>query len=520
MIIDTYHRKNDQERVKRVHFRKTIAFIICFALLFTAFAGCGKKGAKDTTQITVGIAQDLEDSLDPHKAVAAGSREVLFNIFEGLMKPDEKGNLVPAVAESYKVSEDGCDYTFTLRSDVKFHNGRVVTAEDVKYSLDKISGKLGNEPLFPVYAQIDDVSIIDEKTVRIHLTEQDVDFPAYLAMVNAAIIPRDNPAPDTDPIGTGPFCFVSRSIQENLVMDRFDGYWGSKAHLERVTFRIVPEMDTAVMNLRGGSLDMYAHLTTDQVSQLNSDFTIYEGTMNLVQALYLNNAVKPFDDVRVRQALCYAVDKKSILDLTSQGKGTIIGSSMFPAFSKYYMPELSKYYTQDLDKARDLLRDAGYPDGFSMTITVPSNYQPHINTAEVLVEQLKKIGVDAKIELVEWNTWLSKTYAGRDFESTVIGVDASYLTARALLERFYSKADDNFTNFSDPDYDALYEKVITLTGEEEKTACYKEMETILTRDAANVYIQDMAEFVALRNTYEGYQFYPLYVLDMSKIKAK
>ena len=494
--------------------------MLIISLILSAFTGCQKKGSKDTTQITVGIAQDLEDSLDPHKAVAAGSREVLFNIFEGLLKPDAKGNLIPAVAKSYQVSDDAYDYTFVLRENVKFHNGNKVSAEDVKYSLDKISGKLGDTPMFPVYELIDEVTVEDEQTVKIHLAEPDVDFPAYLAMVNAAIIPKDNPAPDTNPIGTGPFAFVSRSIQENLVMSRFDDYWGNKAYLERVTFRIVPEMDTAVMNLRGGSLDMYAHMTTDQISQLNDDFTILEGTMNLVQALYLNNAVPPFDDVRVRQALCYAVDKKSVLDLTSQGKGTMIGSSMFPAFSKYYMPELSKYYKQDFDKAKELLNDAGYPNGFSMTITVPSNYQPHINTAEVLVEQLKNIGVNAKIELVEWNTWLSKTYAGRDFESTVIGVDASYLTARALLERFYSKADDNFTNFSDPEYDALYEKVILLTDEDEKTACYKEMETILTKEAANVYIQDMAEFVALRNTYEGYQFYPLYVLDMSKIKAK
>ncbi len=498
--------------------KRLIALLLCVSM--AVLNGCAGAGQKEKSTITVGIAQDLEDSLDPHKALAAGSREVLFNVFEGLLKPDPKGDLIPAVAKSYEVSSDGCDYTFKLRGDVKFHNGNKVTAEDVKYSLDKISGKLSQEVLFPVYSVISDVTIADEETVIVHLNEPDADLPAYLAMVNAAIIPKDNPSPDTDPIGTGPFRYVSRSFQENIVIERFDDYWGTKAYLSRVTFRIVPEVDTAVMNLRGGSLDMYAHMTTDQIAQLDQNFSVYEGTMNLVQALYLNNGVKPFDDVRVRQALCYAIDRKAVLELTSNGKGTIIGSSMFPAFTKYYMPELSKYYDKDVDKARDLLSEAGYPDGFSMTITVPSNYQPHINTAEVLVEQLKNIGVDAKIELVEWNTWLSETYMGRKYESTVIGVDASYLTAKALLARFYSKADDNFTNFSDPDYDALYEKVLTLTDGEEKTACYKEMETILTEKAANVYIQDMAEFVALRTDYEGYQFYPLYVIDMSKIRPK
>lgn len=500
--------------------KKAIVAVVCALTLSVALCACAGDKTEKPSQIVVGIAQDLEDSLDPHKAVAAGTREVLFNVFEGLLKPDCDGNIVPAVAESYEVLSDGQDYIFHLRNNVKFHNGNKVSAEDVKYSLDKIAGKMGDTPMMPAYSLMEEVAVVDEQTVSVHLSEANVDFPSYLAMVNAAIIPKDHEAYDTEPIGTGPFSFVSRSVQESIVLERFDDYWGNKAYLKRVTFKIVPQMDTVVMNLRGGSLDMYAHLTTDQVAQLTDDFTIMEGTMNLVQALYLNNAVKPFDDIRVRQALCYAVDRKNILELTSEGKGTIIGSSMFPSFSKYYLPELSQYYKQDIQKAKSLLAEAGYPGGFDMTITVPSNYQPHINTAEVIVEQLKEVGINAKINLVEWNSWLSDTYVGRNYESTVIGVDASYLSARALLERFYSKADDNFTNFSDPEYDALYEKVLTLTDEEEKTLCYKEMEQILTKDAANVYIQDMAEFVALRNTFEGYRFYPLYVLDMSRIKPK
>ena len=501
--------------------KRAILMLMCAVIaLPVALCGCAGDKAGSSSQIVVGIAQDLEDSLDPHKAVAAGTKEVLFNVFEGLLKPDHNGNIIPAVAESYEVSPDGTVYSFTLREAVKFHNGKPVTAEDVKYSLEKIAGKMGDTPMIPAYSLIEAVNIKGERQVEIVLSETDVDFPAYLAMVSAAIIPADNPDPDTVPIGTGPYRLTSRSIQENIILEKNDDYWGEKAYLQKVIFRIVPEMDTVVMNLRGGSLDMYAHLTTDQVAQLPDDFTILEGTMNLVQALYLNNAKAPFDDVRVRRALCLAVDRQKILDLTSEGKGTVIGSSMFPAFSKYYMPELSDFYKQDIQEAKSLLAKAGYPDGFSMSITVPSNYQPHINTAQVLAQQLRSIGVDAKIDLVEWNTWLSDTYVGRNYESTVIGVDASYLTARALLERFYSSADNNFTNFSDPEYDALYEKVIRMTDDSEKTAAYREMERILTEDAANVYIQDMAEFVALRNTYEGYEFYPLYVLDMSRVRLK
>ena len=499
--------------------KSVLCFFVCMSVLMsTALCACAGGKADASSQIVVGIAQDLEDSLDPHKAVAAGTKEILFNVFEGLLKPDSDGNINPAVASSYKVLEDGKAYEFTLRENVKFHDGRPVTAEDVKYSLEKIAGMMGDEPMIPAYSLIESVDIISDNTVSISLSEPDVDFPTYLAMVNAAIIPKDNAQIDTNPIGTGPYKFESRSVLQNFIISKNDDYWGDKAYIERVIFNIVPEGDTIVMNLRGGSLDMYSHLTIDQANQLSEQFNVLEGTMNLVQALYLNNNVKPFDDIRVRQAMCYAIDVDEMLNLTSEGKGTPIGSSMYPAFNKYYMPELADNYKHDTNRAKELLKEAGYPNGFDMTITVPSNYQPHINTAEVLVQQLKSVGINASINLVEWNTWLNDTYIGRNFESTVIGVDASYMTARALLERFYSKADNNFINFSSAEYDDLYEKVIVSIDDNEKTEMYKRMEEILSEDAANVYLQDMAEFVAINKKYTGYKFYPLYVLDMSKIR--
>lgn len=240
--------------------------------------------------------------------------------------------------------------------------------------------------------------------------------------------------------------------------------------------------------------------------------------MNLVQALYLNNAEKPFDDVRVRQALCYAVDKQGIIDLAFDGYGSPIGSSMYPAFSKYFEEDLANYYTRDVEKAKSLLAEAGYPDGFAMTITVPSNYQPHIETAEVLVEQLKEIGVTAKIELVEWGTWLSDVYAGRQYQSTVVGVDASNMTARALLERFSSTAGNNFINYNNAEYDALFAQALASYDDAEQTALYKQMLENLTANAANVYIQDLADLVAVRNGLEGLNFYPIYVLDLSTVR--
>jgi len=478
---------------------------------------------EDTTSnmggtMVVGIPQDLDDSLDPHIANAgsAGTREVLFNIFEGLVKPDAEGNLNPAVASAYDISEDHKTYTFTLRDNVMFHNGEEVTAADVKYSIERCADTSGERTLLvSAYSIISNVEIVDEKTIRIHLTEADVDFLAYLT---TAIIPKDSADEQSShPIGTGPFQYVSRSPQENIIIQKFEDYWGEPAYLEQVEFKIVADTDMIVMNLKGGSIDMLQRLTASQAAEVESEFTIKEGTMNLVQALYLNNEVEPLNDVRVRQALSYAVNITEIIQIMGDGKGTQIGSSMFPAFKKYFVEDLKDVYATDIEKAKELMAEAGYPDGFTMTITVPSNYQPHIDTAQVIREQLKEIGVTANIELIEWDSWLIDVYADRNYQSTVVGVDASSLTARALLERFTSDSSSNFINFSSAEYDEIFNKAIRTVDEEERIAYYQELQCILTEEAANVYIQDLANLVAINPAYDGFTFYPLYVLDMAVI---
>lgn len=489
---------------------------IMFMALTIALGGCAgdKTGDENSSKITIGIAQDLEESLDPHKAVAAGTKEILFNIFEGLVKPDSDGNLNPAVASDVNISDDGKVYTFTLREGVKFHDGSLVTAEDVKYSIERCADADNESLLVPAFSNIESVNILDEKTVEVTLVEGDTDFLAYFT---TAIIPKNNTDTDTNPIGTGPYKYVSRSPQENIIVEKFEDYWGEKANIETVVFKVCANADSIVMELQGHGIDMFCRLTSDQVAQLGNEYEIYEGTMNLVQAMYLNNSVEPFNNELVREALCYAVDPQEIMNLTADGKGTELGSSMFPSFGKYYMPELNDVYTVDYDKAKDLLKQAGYEDGFEFTITVPSNYQPHIDTAQVIVEQLKNINVTAKIELVEWNTWLEDVYSGRQFEATVVGVDASNLTAGALLDRFESTSSKNFINYNSEAYDTALNNARASVDDAEKTKYYKECLTILNDTAANVYIQDLAEFVAIDKKYAGYEFYPLYVQDISKL---
>ena len=266
--------------------------------------------------IVVGIQNDL-DSLDPHLAGSAGTSEVLFNIFEGLVKPNSEGELIPAVASDYKISEDGMCYTFTLRDQVKFHNGEPVTIEDVIYSVKRCAGMLEDqtEPLVSAYSVIAEIRTPDEKTIELVLSEADTELIGYLT---EAILPEGYENQASAPIGCGPFRFVSYAPQQSFVMERFEEYWGERPYLDRVEFRIAANTDSAMMELKAGTIDIYPYLTSDQANELSGQYEILIGTSNLVQALFLNNAAEPFQDVRVRQALCYAIDAQEIMDMDGE----------------------------------------------------------------------------------------------------------------------------------------------------------------------------------------------------------
>ena len=511
---------------------KQKVLLMAFVLVFSvALYGCsGDKNNVDNEQtpaadvtpgtpiyggsVVVGILQDL-DSLDPHKSVAAGTREVLFNIFEGLVKPDETGELIPAVASDYKVSEDGKLYTFTLRDDVKFHNGELVAVGDVLYSLNRYISL--NEQIEPVLSNISKIEEIDDKTIEISLYETDTELIGYLTI---GIIPQDYDEVDNKPIGTGPFKFSSYTPMESLKVVNNENYYLEKSpYLDEVVFKVITNTDSVIMDLLSGSIDILAYLTSNQAEQLKNEFNIEEGNMNLVQGLFLNNKVEPFDNKEVRQALYYGIDRQGVIDMVADGKGEIIGSNMFPGFAKYYNEDLADLYSYDPDKAISLLNDAGYPDGFTFTITVPSNYPYHVDTAQVIVEQLKQIGLDVTIKQVEVATWLSDVYAARDYESTIIGLDAK-LAPRNVLERYQSEANDNFINYSNLKFNEVFEQAIRTTDDGEKVTYYMELQEILANDAASIYIQDPSLLVAVNPELGGYTFYPVYVQDMAKVYYK
>ncbi len=505
--------------------KKHIALFLALTLVMSiALSGCGgDKKKTGNSSVVVGITQDL-DSLDPHKAVAAGTHEVLFNVFEGLVKPDSDGNLVPAVASKCDVNEIGDIYTFTIRDGIKFHNGKKVTADDIIYSVKRSAGLLEGDSKDinvnkALASNLKSIEASKDNEVKLTLKKPDTELLAYLTEADCAIEPADYNEQEKAPIGTGPYKFVSYAPLESFVVQAYDEYWNQegKAKIRNATFKISSNADAAFLELQSGGIDVFPYLTDEQAKQLPKDkFNIEVGNMNLVQALFLNNEAEPFNNLQVRQALNYGVDRKAVIDMVAGGNGAVIGSNMFTGLTSYYNDDVATKYSLDIDKAKGLLAQAGYKDGLEFTITVPSNYQFHVDTAQVISEQLKAIGVTAKINLVDWSTWLSDVYTNHKYEATIIGLDGN-LAPKDLMERYDSKADNNFVNYSNSEYDKVLDKAISITDENDKIECYKKLQEILSSDAASVYIQDPAKYVAVNKNLKGYQFYPVYVQDLASL---
>jgi peptide/nickel transport system substrate-binding protein len=485
--------------------RRILSILIFFLAAFSAFS---------TERIVVAVMQD-PDFLDPHRAAASGTYEMMFNVFEGLLKPDSKGNVVPAIAESYSISPDGLTYTFRLREGVKFHNGREVTMTDVLYSLNRLKGSGEVRGLSSDFEKfVSKIEATDGRTVEITLNTLNTDF---LEKFIIAIIPADNPDHERNPIGTGPFKFVTYQPGQRVVIARYDEYWNPDLPLvDEVEFRIIPDNQAAIMSFMAGEVQMLPRLDAIQAEILRGRYNLISAEQNMVQLMAMNLAREPFDDPKVRQAINLAIDKEEIIEIVANGYGTVLGSNMSPIMERYYQEGLEDYYKTDIVAARSLLAQAGYPEGFKTKITVPSNYQFHVDTAQVIVEQLKKVGITAEIELIEWSIWLDRVYTGRDYEMTIVGLTGK-LSAYDILKRYLSDYPRNFYNYFDPRYDELVNSAIKQTDIDKKAGLFKQAQVLLTEEAVAVYIMDPNFIVALAPNLFGYNIYPLYVQDMSTL---
>ncbi len=510
------------------HFIRKIVSAVLAAAVLLPFTACGTGGTASSAPSSAVSApssklsggnfifgmQTQPDHLDPFLAATADTRSILFNIFEGLVKPDKNGDLIPAVAQHYEISKDAKSYTFTIRKGIKFHNGKNVTAEDVKYSLDTAAGLSGGKALVADLSNIQSVEIKDASTVIVHLKQADYEFLPYLT---SAIVPKGYTKQDTHPIGTGPFMFESYAPQQSLVLKKNPYYWQpGLPKLDRVTFKLETDSNALLMDLQGGSVDG-ASIANNIASQIGSGFHLIQSNSNAVQILGLNNGKKPFDNIKVRQAFCYAINPDEIISAVNFGKAVRSGTPVIPGLKKYYDSSLVHAYDQNTQKAKQLLAEAGYPNGFTITLTVPSNYTVHVDSAQVMVSELKKAGITAKIRQVDFATWLSEVYTQRNYEATVISVDGTTLSPRSYLGRYLSSAGNNFLNYKNKEFDSVYQQAENEPDEQKRVQLYKKAQEILSKDAASVYIQDIANLNVLRDDFTGFTPYPLYVVDASVI---
>lgn len=459
--------------------------------------------------VVYGMTQDLA-SLDPYVDTDAGTRDVVFNLYEGLVKPTSDGGFIPAVASDYIISDDAKTYTFTLRDGITFHDGTPVTIEDVKYSIDRYAEIQGESSAFS--SLVDSVEVQDDKTLVVNLKES---YSEFLPMMTIAIIPQSNEDPAGNPIGTGPFKYVSYTPGQNLELEKYDGYWQEGVpSLDSVEFKFIADVDTAFVELQAGTIDILKYLTSAQAETLGDDYNIVQGSMNLVHAMYLNSAYEPLSKTEVRQALCYAVDRDAINNFIFGGKSHIIGSHMIPAMSKYYEPEAETVYSYDPEKAKELLADAGYADGFDLEITVPSSYSQHVDSAQIIADELSQVGINVTLNQVEWSTWLQDVYKGGNFQATVIGFDGT-LAPSDWLKKYVTDDAKNFMHYSNTEYDDVFNTAYTTVDDDVKVENYKKAQMILAEDAAAVYIEDPANLVAVSKKFGGYTFYPTAAEDMS-----
>ena len=497
---------------------KTVITASAVCLMLSGLAGCTKKSGDVNNNAVVGITQE-PGIFDPHTVVAAGDEEIIFNVYEGLYKYDYEGNLNPCLATDVEISADASVYTFTIRDGVKFHDGSDLDAGDVVYSLKRAAGLLDTQDGTALVSELDsikDVTVAADGRVEVTLESPNSELLCYFT---TGIIPEGYDNCQKAPVGTGPFKFESYTPGQSVVLVKNEDYWvHGLPYLDKVTFKVCADMDAGLTELAAGSIDIFPYLTPDRVNQLDSTkFNVLSNGSNMVQIFALNNSVEPLNDLKVRQAINYAINRKDIISVTMDGTSVELTTAMSPAMGSYYDSSLDGTFDQDLEKAKSLMAEAGYENGFDLTCTVPSNYLIHVNTAVELASELKAIGINLEIKQVDWATWLDQVYKGRQYETTVIALTSAY-APYDVLERYQSSDDGNFINYSNSDVDALMAQIPLISDVNERTELYHQVLGLLTADACSVYIQDPTTITAVSTRLEGYHVYPMYVQDMSQVK--
>ena len=442
--------------------------------------------------LTVGI-QLEPPGLDPTSGAAAPTDEVVSgSIFETLVTLDPAGQLKPLLALEWHQAPDGLSYDFRLRQGVRFHDGTAFDAQVVRYSLLRAIAPGSTNAQREALSVISAVEILSADRVRLHLTRKDADLPYTLALGDAAMIsPAHADRLADQPVGTGPLQFVGWRRGDSVTLKRFDGYWGGPAHLETVTFRFIADPTAALAAMRAGDVQVFTDFPAPEsmpLLQRDKRFKVIVGPSEGEVILAINNRKSPLADLRVRQALAFAVDRRAVINGAMYGYGQPIGSHFPPQNAAYV--DLTGLYACNPAKARALLAQAGYARGFDVDLTLPPPIYAR-RSGEIIAAQLAQVGVRVHIHNVEWAQWLDQVYSRHDFDLTVID------HAEPLDYTIYGRKDYYF-GFDSPAVQALLARLAQTDAPRVRADVLGEIQTEIAREAPNVFL---------------FQFPRLYVAD-------
>ena len=472
--------------------KKKFGLLVTIILSMLFLVACGgngdnKEGASgaNTGKDTLVIGQGADaKSLDPHASNDNPSSNIRVQIYDRLMDLDENGVPQPMLAESWERPDDKT-IIFHLRKGVKFHNGDEMKASDVKFSLERA---LASPEVSHILAGINGVEVIDDYTVKVTTEKPMAAILNNLSHITIAILSERATKEAGDkfgqnPVGSGPYKFVSWQSGDRVTLEAFPEYWQGEAPVKNVVYRNIVEETNRTIGLETGELDIIYDIQGLDKNKLRDDerFVLIEGPQVSMTYLGFNMKKAPYDNPKVREAIYYAIDQKPIIDTVFLGAGEAGNSIIGPNVWGYYDVEK---YTQDIEKAKALLAEAGFPDGFKAKIWVNDN-PVRRDTAVILQDQLKQIGIDLTIETVEWGAFLDGTARG-DHEMFLLGWgtvtrDPDY-GMYELISSSTMGAAGNRSFYSNPTVDKLLEEGKTELDPEKRKAIYKEIQEIIRKD--------------------------------------
>jgi peptide/nickel transport system substrate-binding protein len=464
------------------------------------------------TDLVIGIPLE-PPHLDPTAGAAAAIDEVLYaNVFEGLTRIGPNGEVLPDLAESWTISDDGKVYTFKLHTGVKFHDGSDFNADDVKFSLDRARADDSVNAQKGLFAAIDTVEAVDPATVKVTLKNPQGSFLYNMGWGDAVIVAPESAETNKEkPIGTGPFKFDSWAKGSSIKLVKADGYWGDPISLDKAEFRIVPDAAAAVPALLSGDVQAFPFFQPDGVSQIEGDprFKVVVGSTEGETLLSINNKKPPFDQLKVRQAISYALDRKAIIDGASAGLGTPIGSHQSPA-SKAYI-DLTGVYPHDVAKAKELLKEAGLENGFKATLKLPPPSYARLG-GEIIASQLREVGINLEIIPVEWAQWLDQVFKQKDYDLTIV----SHTEPNDI--DIYSRKDYYF-NYDNPAFDKVIADLNLTSDEAKRNELLGEAQKILANDAVVGFLFELPKVGVWDAKLEGmWDNAPIQANDLTKVK--